>query len=409
MYKSFKKFNSTPMYFGNIDCTKKQLQELKDLGVTIVETDISLLKENKLSFNFIDWFIYQYLIKVKYDKVMWIDADTMVLQNIEELFVGTEDFIGHPGRNNKGPILVEGGMTRFAGGVWVGTQRVINMLWFFIQEIKHQKAESMLLTRLLYQNGIVTRQLDPSIWNFSRELIKEAKVDKEGKIYYDDNIYPKTIGFSKNNKKIRCEVKVIDDWYDKNIKLEPFRAYKNYEEYVKHQSSKANKIRSWLKTYDMEFFKQIVKRVKGNKGKVLCLGARTGAEVLAFENKECEAVGIDLYPTKNSYKTIKGDFHNIPFKDNEFDIVFTNSLDHSLDLNKMISEIVRVLKNYGIFIFEAEYGVKEKGSFKEYEVTKWDYISELVNKLKEHGFIEGEEYKITMPCKGKHIEMRLIK
>ena len=29
LFKSFKKFNSTPMYFGNIDCTEEQITKLK--------------------------------------------------------------------------------------------------------------------------------------------------------------------------------------------------------------------------------------------------------------------------------------------------------------------------------------------------------------------------------------------
>ena len=44
------------------------------------------------------------------------------------------------------------------------------------------------------------------------------------------------------------------------------------------------------------------------------------------------------------------DFHNIPYADKTFDIIISNhNLYHALDLNKVLSEIWRVMKDNGVF------------------------------------------------------------
>ncbi len=44
------------------------------------------------------------------------------------------------------------------------------------------------------------------------------------------------------------------------------------------------------------------------------------------------------------------DFHNIPYPDKTFDIIISNhNLYHALDLNKVLSEISRVMKDDGVF------------------------------------------------------------
>lgn len=72
-----------------------------------------------------------------------------------------------------------------------------------------------------------------------------------------------------------------------------------------------------------------------------------------------ERIGLD--PLVDKYKTLRNLNHkmdyvnsaaeNIPFDDNYFDVVCSfNSLDHVDDLNKVISEIKRILKPGGIFL-----------------------------------------------------------
>ncbi len=53
---------------------------------------------------------------------------------------------------------------------------------------------------------------------------------------------------------------------------------------------------------------------------------------------------------ENSFNYEKIDFHNIPYLDKTFDVVISNhNLYHALDLNKVLTEISRVLKDDGVF------------------------------------------------------------
>lgn len=51
------------------------------------------------------------------------------------------------------------------------------------------------------------------------------------------------------------------------------------------------------------------------------------------------------------YQTVVGDIESIPFKNNSFDYVVSNFTLHWTDLSKSFSEIYRVLKDNGLFIF----------------------------------------------------------
>jgi SAM-dependent methyltransferase len=129
--------------------------------------------------------------------------------------------------------------------------------------------------------------------------------------------------------------------------------------------------------------------------KILDLGTGTGyvPRVLTRLSKnKFKIVGIDLAPemlniaklkTNDSrIKYLLGDNKNLPFKPESFDII-TNKLSTQFDL----TEVKRVLKNGGVFIFK-EYGkykgFKEiaerfKNRYKKPEIDIVDYIKVLQN------------------------------
>jgi SAM-dependent methyltransferase len=187
------------------------------------------------------------------------------------------------------------------------------------------------------------------------------------------------------------------------------RKYDNYEQYIEHQKSKVslNETQSMLKEYDVKFRQELKKRLeKAGVIKpgmvVLCLAARIGTEVKAFLDHGCMAVGIDLEPGKGNKHVLFGDFHDIQFPDRSFDAVFTNSLDHVLDIDNVIEEVKRVLKPGGFFIVEAVKGNKEGVAAGFFESFFWDTVGELKGYMgKRFTFLSKNEFEY--PWSGEHL------
>ncbi len=183
------------------------------------------------------------------------------------------------------------------------------------------------------------------------------------------------------------------------------RQYKSYDDYVRHQASKLEKLD--LTAYDERFAKALGERLKSLNfawpGKsVLCLAARTGAECKAFTTLGSFAVGIDLNPGPANRYVVHGDFHNLQFADHSVDVVYTNALDHALDLEKLLKEIHRVLKHTGIFIAEVVHGSNEPGGRKPgtHESLWWDKSEDVIKVIAANGFGVERAEEITNPFEG---------
>jgi SAM-dependent methyltransferase len=137
--------------------------------------------------------------------------------------------------------------------------------------------------------------------------------------------------------------------------------YETYDDYVEHQKEKTLdpvRRKKWLgEEWELKLngFTEIFQRCKDilKPGmKALCIGARTGQEVVSMIDLGIDAIGIDLVP--NEPHVILGDMHNLDFDDASFDFVFTNVFDHSLHPDKMVSEIERVLIPGGFFLLQMQ-------------------------------------------------------
>lgn len=174
--------------------------------------------------------------------------------------------------------------------------------------------------------------------------------------------------------------------------------YKSYADYIRHQQSKQiNRENSSdylnnpdVKAYEQTLCQALIRRLYFNpfmpnpRNKAICLGARAGGEIKAFEFLNIKTIGIDLYPAGE--KIIKADFHYIPFMDKCFDIVYTNSLDHSLYPDKLFEETKRILTDTGIFLLEIADANSGKASFGAWECLSWDDDNEVFDLLKQHNF-----------------------
>ena len=184
------------------------------------------------------------------------------------------------------------------------------------------------------------------------------------------------------------------------------RSYNSYEAYLEHQKAK-------LEThdfgkYDTEFRAALRERLAALpldwRGRsVLCLGARIGTEVKAFLDVGASATGIDLNPGPDNPYVVPGDFHDLQFAPASMDIVYTNSLDHAFDLERIAREVLKVLKPNGIFIVEAVHGREEGINPGFFESFFWKNIDQLVRALEAEGLTAARRVPITSPWPGEQI------
>ena len=190
------------------------------------------------------------------------------------------------------------------------------------------------------------------------------------------------------------------------------RVYKNYAEYISHQKAKLATMD--LSDYDQRYYNILKERLAPlaaakiiRDGSVaLCLAARIGTEVRAFKDFNCFAVGIDLNPGENNKYVLTGDFHDIQFPQNSVDIIFSNSLDHALYLDKLAAEVGRVLKPGGHLILEIVRGVDEGGKPGYYEASVWRKIEDCLQPFIQGGFTMLGKNDFEYPWRGQQVVLK---
>lgn len=191
------------------------------------------------------------------------------------------------------------------------------------------------------------------------------------------------------------------------------RQYRDYATYVEHQKTKFSALRSKsIIGHDQRFHAALTERLAGMEidfhgRSVLCIAARQGSEVRAFIDQGAFAVGIDLNPGRTNRHVVVGDFHELQYADASLDFVYTNSLDHAFDLDRIIAEVRRVLKKDGMFIVEANISNEEGGaSAGPYESTVWGSGDELLNYITARGFGLERRMPIRLPWNGEQLVLR---
>ncbi len=184
------------------------------------------------------------------------------------------------------------------------------------------------------------------------------------------------------------------------------RRYDSYERYLEHQKAKLETHN--FGNYDTEFRIALRKRLTALDlewtGKaVLCLGARIGSEVKAFLDLGCFAIGIDLNPGPENRYVVQGDFHDLQFAPKSIDVVYTNSLDHAFDVERIAKEVIKVLKNDGRFIVEAVQGTAQGINPGFFESFFWKDINGLIRLFEKAGFIVVRRDRIEFPWPGEAI------
>jgi SAM-dependent methyltransferase len=178
--------------------------------------------------------------------------------------------------------------------------------------------------------------------------------------------------------------------------------FKSLDEIYITENSNGKKIVNVV--YTVFPWMNILNQCRDNPPRALCLGARMGEEVSALRDIGFDAIGIDLIP--NPPLVIEGDFHDIKFEDNYFNFVYTNSIDHGFDLEKMFKEATRVLMPSGIFLVDFA-----PQAFGRYESIKIESEDDVVRCApKEISFMNSQTFLGTgSPAPGFLREMYFVK
>lgn len=164
--------------------------------------------------------------------------------------------------------------------------------------------------------------------------------------------------------------------------------YKDYNEYRETQihfnKKKIDKI--WADEETLEKVSIFLKKnIKSSIIKGLCHGSRNGFEQNFFNEKnEFEVIGTDISETAKDYKnSVVHDFHNEKKEWlNNFDFVYSNSLDQSFDPKKALQIWLDQIKQNRFIIIEHtdQHGVISSGkmdpfgveaNFFPYLLTEW--------------------------------------
>jgi len=164
------------------------------------------------------------------------------------------------------------------------------------------------------------------------------------------------------------------------------RQYDSYDDYLRHQAGKLTLSYDHLMEHEKRAYQDFRARFETcvelkEKRVVLCLAARLGTEVRAFQDLGHFAIGIDLEPGPKNPLVMYGDFHNLAFKDGSVDAVYCNALDHAFNLDKVMAEVRRVLAPCGIFIADVVNGSEEGHTPDNFDCTHWSLASDFAEIL----------------------------
>lgn len=171
------------------------------------------------------------------------------------------------------------------------------------------------------------------------------------------------------------------------------RDYASHEEYVLHQQQKLDELlklkggfsRAQILNFRLTFYARF-RHLPGllpPDARILCLGARQGTEVevlrdLGFHN----AIGLDLNPGPDNPFVEQGDFMKLTQADESVDFIYSNCLDHALDLETFFRGNARVLKRDGYALYD--FGIAEQQGTGVFEAISWRRSEDLVPMVLRH-------------------------
>jgi SAM-dependent methyltransferase len=186
---------------------------------------------------------------------------------------------------------------------------------------------------------------------------------------------------------VEPSLSMIDDNAWQSQESTRVRAYTTYEEYIRHQSSKfagmlarkggfSGRIIAKNRLMFRRHFLLATPFLSPNV-KIVCAAARDGTEVEVWRDLGFkDAIGFDLYPGPNNQFVIAGDFHKMPLDAGSVDLLYCNSLDHALDLDKFFHEASRVLKPGALALIDL---TDQETGAGPWEATEWARAQDVLD------------------------------
>jgi SAM-dependent methyltransferase len=211
-------------------------------------------------------------------------------------------------------------------------------------------------------------------------------------------------------KKVAMQLRIGRKWSDRNGAR--YRDYPDYESYLAHQRIKLDAMRGKsLANHDVRFYDALRGRldripVSLEGLSVLCLAARQGTEVRAFIDAGAFAVGIDLNPGAGNKYVVSGDFHALQFAPESVGLVYTNSIDHAFDVDRLLTEIARVLVSDGLLVLEVGRGTENGDRPGFYETFSWSRPDDLLERVPSGAFKLETRSEFDLPWPGVQFVLR---
>ena len=140
--------------------------------------------------------------------------------------------------------------------------------------------------------------------------------------------------------------------------------YKDYDDYVSEQILRHKD--KFNKTRPQEYYFEQMKYIFENMDKIepissiVCMGVRNDNEIEMFKRIFSNIPNIEVYGTDISYQNPGNNIFRLDFAEcpedwhKRFDLLYSNSIDHSFDVLKTLGEWKRVTKKYMILEFSGE-------------------------------------------------------
>jgi hypothetical protein len=157
------------------------------------------------------------------------------------------------------------------------------------------------------------------------------------------------------------------------MKTAPKSTYKDYKHIqISRSDRKWNSSTFWNNVYTFKLIINDILSMIDIPKSICCMGIRNGNEYVAFKElyslKNTALYGVDINPkvTEVGTNCYCFDFTKLPKEwENKFDLVYSNSLDHALNVQKTLKEWHRVCRGYLVLGMSSGTGVSlsDRNSF----------------------------------------------